>query len=116
MDISSSLGKVHPASTRDLKHLTIVVALLMTMSASFVSCAPPNPIVNTYVRGNMGQGNGNAPKDSLMYIRVMKKMDTFCEMPYKESDDRRIGMYSKCFSQLIKAVSTREKSDSIMVN
>ena len=109
MDISSPSGEVHSASTRGLKHLAIVVALSVALSTSFVSCAPPSAIVNTYVRGNLGQGSSNVPKDSLMYIRVMKKMDTFCEAPYRESDDRRIEMYSKCFSQLIKAVSRESK-------
>lgn len=115
MNISPSTYRIctSPCSSRKVKgrnyfifHILLVVVIYLT---SFASCGPSNspPIVTTFARGNNNgdQKGSDVPKDSLMYIRVMKKMDTFCGLPYKESDDQRIDMYSKCFSQLIKAVS-----------
>lgn len=39
------------------------------------------------------------------YVRVMKKMDDYCEQRYNETDDKIIDMYTHCFSNLLRAVS-----------
>ena len=81
-----------------------VQVIIFSVLVHLVVCAPSNPTVVTST--NMRTpGSNSAPKETAMYIRVIKKMDEFCARPYKASDDRQIEMYSKCFSQLIKAVS-----------
>lgn len=82
----------------------VQVAILSSTLVTMVVSAPPNPTVvtNTNMRG---PGSTTAPKETAMYIRVIKKMDEFCAKPYKSTDDKQIESYSKCFSQLIKAVS-----------
>lgn len=86
-------------TSRSIDRLSVVLHVVLA------ACALASP---TRFSIDMNEVTSLAPDVSFAserYMRVMKKMDVYCEQPYNETDDRTIDLYTQCFANLLRAVS-----------
>ena len=84
-----------------------IYAIIATLTGHVVSFTTRSP-------RDFGDSSTVSPESMRLtekYVRVTKKMEDYCGLPYNHADDKTIDMYTQCFSNLLRAVSNDLASD-----